>query len=64
MGVERIGVDRSLRPGRVRTRTSVLLYTTSLALAALFLAGLFLVPRSTIVVGAPLFARGAPSASP
>ena len=46
-------------PERVRTRTSLVLYSTSVALAVLFLAGLFLVPRSTIVVGAPLFASGA-----
>jgi endonuclease/exonuclease/phosphatase family metal-dependent hydrolase len=46
-------------PERARTRTSLVLYCTSLTLASLFLAGLFLVPGSTTVVGAPLFARGA-----
>jgi endonuclease/exonuclease/phosphatase family metal-dependent hydrolase len=46
-------------PQRLRTRTSFVLYGISLALAALFLAGLFLVPRTTDVVAASLFAPGA-----
>jgi endonuclease/exonuclease/phosphatase family metal-dependent hydrolase len=48
-----------LHPERTRTHTSIALYSTSLTLASLFLAGLFLVPRSTLVAGAPPFARGA-----
>jgi endonuclease/exonuclease/phosphatase family metal-dependent hydrolase len=46
-------------PERARTQTSLVLYSTSLTLASMFLAGLFLVPRSTLVAGAPPFAPGA-----
>ena len=45
-------------PERVRTHTSLCLYATSFGLASLFLAGLFLAPRATIVVEGPPFARG------
>jgi endonuclease/exonuclease/phosphatase family metal-dependent hydrolase len=38
---------------RLRTRVSVALYATSLALAAVFLGGLFLAPQATLVVEIP-----------